>query len=183
MKARLIVTMDCNRKCAGCCNSYSKIMSGAKKINSILEIPKKCTEVLITGGEPLLYPEKTLDIISEVKKRFPDGKIYLYTAFYNKTKLDDILSIINGIHYTVHAEATKLDLKGFYRMQKHLNGYDISKRLYIDPVCKIPVLVDYYNLWDVIGVDKWKTETELLKLQEGGLPEGETLYILDKESK
>ena len=49
-KARILITEKCNRRCSGCCNTYPYIMSHAKYINDLMDLPKELGEIMITGG-------------------------------------------------------------------------------------------------------------------------------------
>ena len=89
-KARILITEKCNRSCSGCCNNYSKIMWEAKYIDSLTDLPPVLKEIMITGGEPMLFPNKTEKIIRELKERYSSSKIYLYSALYRKN-LENII--------------------------------------------------------------------------------------------
>lgn len=55
MRARVIVTMKCNRKCKGCCNEH------LGEINRVdFEDLFKYDEICITGGEPMLMSERVV---------------------------------------------------------------------------------------------------------------------------
>lgn len=60
-KLRLLFTKDCNRDCPGCCN----------KDWDLDHLPvcadfKPYDLVMITGGEPMLYPERLLKLIRKI---------------------------------------------------------------------------------------------------------------------
>ena len=65
-KLRLLFTKDCNRNCPGCCNKDWDLDS----------LPV-CTDftpydlVMITGGEPMLYPERLLHLIRRIREENP----------------------------------------------------------------------------------------------------------------
>ena len=77
MNARLLVTYDCPRSCPMCCN---KDMSGPKPaILYDMDRLRGLRMVLITGGEPLLYPERLLRLIHELRMK-TTCQIIVYTA-------------------------------------------------------------------------------------------------------
>lgn len=177
-KARVIITMDCRRNCVGCCNTYDHIMSQSICIKSIRKLPKATKTVCVTGGEPMLNPDRTLDIIKAIRTHLPRAIVYLYTALYDE-RINKILDWVDGVHYTLHAAASKNDVIDFYRFQTNLIGRSGSYRIYIDPRVSLPVVVDP-SLWSTVIRRKWQTEQELVDVQPEGLPVGETLYILDE---
>ena len=68
MIARVIITRKCNRKCDGCCNNYPSLMSQIQPITNIWELNRKdVSEILITGGEPLLFPKEVSRLVTEIK--------------------------------------------------------------------------------------------------------------------
>jgi len=81
MKLRLIVTEDCPRNCAGCCNQDHALSSlPPLHVRNMPEVLEDCEMVMLTGGEPMLRP-LTLDrIITEIRHNKPDIPIYVYTA-------------------------------------------------------------------------------------------------------
>ncbi len=179
-KARILITEKCNRDCSGCCNTYSKIMGEARYIDRLTDLPTALKEIMITGGEPMLFPDKTEKIIRELRERYSSSKIYLYSALYRK-KLEDIIPLIDGLHYTLHEGATEKDLKLLYGLQELLkiNGKDWGEksfRLYIDNKINLSITI-IPNLWRQVNMSKWLTEEELLFKQPGGLPKGELLFI------
>lgn len=52
MKARVIVTLECNRHCENCCNTGDAFL-GYKVLTDINEL-LAYEEIIITGGEPML---------------------------------------------------------------------------------------------------------------------------------
>jgi len=76
-KARVLITQDCNRNCPNCCAEYSTIMSTMCPCK--VEDMANYDELLITGGEPMLYPEKVMAFIKkskEVKSRHKNISLY-----------------------------------------------------------------------------------------------------------
>lgn len=181
-KLRLLVTTECPRQCVGCCNTYTKIMENATQINT-LEGLINYSEIMITGGEPMLHPDKTLKIIDQLKKRNPDALIYLYSALYNKD-FPKLLEKIDGLHFTLHYNANDEDIFSFYKLQESIferkkDWRHKSFRLYIDNKLGLSVKIIPF-VWDLVNVSKWLTEEELIKKQPQGLPLNEELFILGR---
>lgn len=179
-KARILITRECNRNCAGCCNKYSHIMKNARFISNLGDLPMDLSSIMISGGEPMLFPHKTERIAAELKDRHPSSKLYLYSALYHP-HLGKIIPIIDGLHYTVHEGATERDVELLDKLQgliqTHRKDWEKkSFRLYVDDKVILPVRI-VPNIWNQVNVSKWMTEQELLDKQPNGLPEGESLFI------
>jgi MoaA/NifB/PqqE/SkfB family radical SAM enzyme len=174
--ARVITTFDCSRNCPGCCNTYGSIMSNARNISSLSEL-KNFQTICLTGGEPMEEPQRTIQIIKAIRKTNLKAKIFLYTALY-KEEVKDIIQMVDGIHFTLHVNATKADLDGFQKFQEAIKSGNGSYRLYIDPRVEGSISIQP-NLWHRIEVKPWLSEKELLDLQPKGLPRGEELIILN----
>jgi pyruvate-formate lyase-activating enzyme len=179
-KARVLITEDCNRGCSGCCNTYSRIMSSAQYIDNLGDLPQELGEIMITGGEPILYPEKTQRITEELRGRYPSSKLYLYSALYHDN-LENIIPILDGFHYTIHEGAKERDLVLLDKLQGLLQRHqevwsDKSFRLYVDDKVNLAVRI-VPSVWNQVRISKWLIEQELLDKQPGGLPVGEHLFI------
>lgn len=169
-KARLIVTMNCIRKCSYCCNKYEGILTKATTLSSLFPL-KHYEEILITGGEPLDDPKRTLKIIEVLKALNPAVRLYLYTARYT-VEMIHIMDKVDGIQFTLHEGASIADVIGFNKFQAIAGMYpDKSFRLYMHPKVKhrIPVKP---SMWSRVESKPWLTERECT------LPEGEELFIL-----
>ena len=171
--ARLLITLDCNRKCKGCCNTYTAIIDEAIHIDS-LDALQEVDEIMISGGEPMLYPEYTYDIIRRLwDQGNPNRKIYLYIALWNPMLARMVKEeMVNGIHYTLHTPLLDSDVTGF-RLIQEVSKYrgDISFRSYIDPNIDKEVVVNP-SAWDRLEIKKW------IDSGECELPEN-NLYILN----
>ncbi len=178
--ARVIITFKCLRKCAGCCNTYKSIMSVAKLLDDITTL-KDYDIVMITGGEPMLMPDRVIDLSKQLRS-VSKCKIYLYTAYHKK--LEDLVSVlhyVDGIQYSLHAEATPYDIDDFHSFQNSISGYiNKSFRLFIDNriIHFVKILP---MLWKRVEIKHWLTEEELLNKQTNGLPAGEELFILTQK--
>ena len=168
MKARVIVTMDCPRNCENCCNK-EEVFNNHRVITDIKEL-LKYDEVMITGGEPMLIPEKVLEFIHQLRTVHGyQSNIYLYSALYNSTYMYDVLSNINGIHYTLHYEATDKDVFAVKIMSEIIKNYpNVLSRLAIDS--RLYDRYDFSNIdftgWDVVRKLKWLVNCPLPKNEE-----------------
>ncbi len=74
--ARLITTLNYNRKCHYCCNTTT-MLAQATIITDLAEIDNY-SEVCITGGEPMLYPDVTYNIIKDLFGAGMELKMLIY---------------------------------------------------------------------------------------------------------
>lgn len=177
--ARVIITQKCNRSCHYCCNTPEMIDSATKipDLSSLAEFDTIC----VTGGEPMLQPARTLQIIKELRKQQPNRtgsigrKIYLYTAFATIDILTMLDEGLDGVHYTLHYDAGDDEIERMLTIQSLgiLCGSRIDKtfRLYIDPCIKLSVAIRPYA-WSRVEVKPW--------LDGSPLPPHEKLFVLDE---
>lgn len=171
-KLRLLVTDKCPNKCPMCCNNswdFDKL--------PVVET-FDYDEIMITGGEPLLYIGKVVNICKAIKTldtyREKDTKIYLYTSVCNYEMLSYILQFIDGVVVTPHTKEAVKDLermvflfnKDAERTYNYL--YDIKTKslrlnLFSDMKDILSKEIDL-SLWNVKGM-KW--------IKDCPVPEGE----------
>ena len=168
--ARLIVTWACRRDCDNCCNKMPGLRESAKPC-SVADL-KDYDQVLITGGEPMLYPAQVLKLIRQLRSQrtAAEQKVFLYTALYTP-ELRQLVPELDGVHFTLHYPLKRGDVQGFYMFQDHIGYLDKGKsfRLYIEPrITKSITIVP--NVWSRLEVKPWLTECSL--------PDGETLLKL-----
>lgn len=131
-KIRLIVTNVCNRKCPGCCNVGWK---GPQPKPMTLEDLTEYDTIIITGGEPLLYPEKVYQLMDE----FDFQNFILYTAsICDEQSLSEIFfhPNLSGITYTIHDQKGLDEFERFNKILKdaiHDGDLHFSLRLNIFP--------------------------------------------------
>jgi len=159
--ARVVMSFKCNRKCKGCCNQIMDFDHILAKVEEI----KDYEEVFVTGGEPMLYPDRLIQVI-DILRSNGNKKIFLYTAWpHPKKKFLEVMKHLDGVTLTLHAA---LDRMLFYD-----NGYDKMKfpgkdmRLKVFSVKKFGDMGD----WDVRST-KWITDCPM--------PPDEDLYVLSE---
>lgn len=166
--ARLITSFKCNRHCPDCCNTQLDTMSSGKRITDLSEL-KSFKYICVTGGEPMLQPNRTEMVIRQLREQDTDHIIYMYTAFYHR-KLEDIMHLIDGVQYTLHYPMKSTDLTLFYQFQNLIEQYNYqSFRLYIDSRFTDTVMIRP-NLWKRVEVKAWQEYCLL--------PKNEKLFIL-----
>ena len=169
--ARLIATLDCNKKCHYCCNT-TLMLAQATIITNLAELDNY-SEVCITGGEPMLYPDETYNIIKELRRS--NRKIYLYTALAaNRGSLFQMLMKgLDGIHYTIHYNTAgwdaAMDIRNLEELSKE---FPTSKsfRMYIDSDVTFPV---QYT------PNRWSRVESFAFVEDCPLPAHEDLFILE----
>lgn len=95
-KLRLLVHEECNRACPGCCNKGWDLK--ALPVCSKMEGYK---EVMLTGGEPMLDPQRVKELAHEAL--VGGAMVYMYTAKVDDLKATfDVLASLDGICLTLH---------------------------------------------------------------------------------
>jgi hypothetical protein len=113
------------------------------------------------------------------------AKIYLYTTIYVKgTTL--LLSMLDGINFTLHNEVSAKDSLYLRNMQRTLTLYDHVGRPQTNRLLISPDLETYLYIipavWNRITVEPWKSEDELMKQNSNnGIPANETMFFLKGE--
>lgn len=164
-KARLIVTRACNRSCAGCCNGYigKGTIPEPRRVGGI-EPLMDYEEVMITGGEPALVPMLSVAIAESLRRKGFRGRILMYSATFDRDFYEKISPFIDGIHFTLHAEATERDVFDFMAFQdwafhsRSVTGV-MSLRAYIDPRVKGEVVIRP-GIFQRLEVKPWINEGE-----------------------
>ena len=160
MKLRLLMWEECNRSCKGCCNKDWQL----EKIPVCHDFTG-FDEIMLTGGEPMLYPNDIHRTIRSIRKTNRDGEIYVYTA-----KLDNIgdaigvLCAADGMCVTLHEQRDVLKFLGFANATQ---GIDRSLRV---NVFKGVIMRIAPKGWDVKGEIEW--------IPNSPLPEGEVFMRL-----
>jgi hypothetical protein len=105
-------------------------------------------EIILTGGEPLLYPDVLWDEIERIRSRTL-AFIYLYTAKVdNPWAFLHTLLRVHGLTLTIHKQE---DVKGFLTLQKYLDDFysEIKYKSMRLAVRKGIILNDVSHYWKV----------------------------------
>jgi organic radical activating enzyme len=159
MKLRLLITEKCNRNCKWCNNQHWELRSlpVETKFNQY-------SEVMLTGGEPMLYPKYVIQTSKAIRKQ-SNAKIYLYTA-----KIDSPLNIlavlhfIDGLSVTPHSEK---DVSDFVVLNNFIIDSGLKKSL------KLNNFTDYGFDLSAIDLSMWRVKDKAW-LKEKHLPKNET---------
>jgi organic radical activating enzyme len=161
-KLRLLVTKVCDRNCAGCCNKDYDLNN-----LQIFHNFNGWDEIMITGGEPLLFPRELKRLLNHMDHD-QKTRLYLYTA---SMKIFDNIDMLNayfdGIQLTIHDVSLK-EIKKFNAQQKKLIKLkpEMKMRLSVFPELKYAITIEP-KIWNVVRFQDWIVNCPL--------PEGETL--------
>jgi len=146
-------------------------MSRAKEISNLSELDG-FNEVNLTGGEPMLDIDRTIEIARYFKER--GCTVYCYSALFHN-RLRELLPFIDGLHFTLHKESGLKEMNEFSWLQNIIYNYpEKSFRLYmVQGFSEIITLVP--GVWSRIELKPWIEEGEC------PLPEGEELFILKEK--
>lgn len=117
--ARILLTLKCNRSCYYCCNEKSgtsETLAGAIPVEIYDTSFQQFDSVVISGGEPLLFPSKVKQLASHIKNN-ADIPIFLQTALFTK-HLPEIMQLIDGVTFTIHQQTKPKDVNRFMEIQE-----------------------------------------------------------------
>jgi len=100
---RVVLTDKCNLTCEFCCMKDKETHDSFKKRTALRIAFDRYDEIAITGGEPLMEPEKLVQFICLLKYFNKDAKIYLYTnGHYLQEETAAMLSVcgLTGINWS-----------------------------------------------------------------------------------
>jgi len=160
-----MITTKCNRNCSYCCNNKPGVLDSAIQVNE-LGFVKDYDAICLTGGEPMLYPDRLRYVIETIRSVNPKAKIFLYTALITK-RMWEMVDILDGINYTLHEDFAWKELMQLHLMQTIISSLpsdtiaNKSFRLLIAPEIKsvIPIVP---NLWQRIESKPWNDVCEIL---------------------
>lgn len=160
-KLRLVLFEECHRSCKGCCNEDFDLRN-----LPVCESYKGFELIMLTGGEPMLRPEKVKEAVRRIRRE-TDAPIILYTALtVDKETLSQIIGQIDGITVTLHDNS---DVKPFLEFDDyHVGTRGRSKSYRLNVFSGIEI-----DLGNVKG--KWKVKSDIEWIKNCPLPEGEVL--------
>lgn len=164
---RLIVTEKCGRNCEGCCNKDFDLKR-YPRISYLDACDNEYDQILITGGEPMLFPEKVRNLLYGIG--FNKRNICLYTATScSPDKLGMVLfgTPLTGLTFTIHDNK---GIQDFLKIKYLCETWGKSLRLniFINELTDIPPMNLYK--WDVKFVE-W--------IKDCPVPENEDLMLLE----
>jgi hypothetical protein len=194
-KLVLFVTGICSRNCWYC--SLSKKRKNCKDVYANERLVKNFDDILdeikeshatsagITGGDPLINFEKTIEFASKLKKHF--GKkfhihIYLPTRFVTKEKLEKLSKCVDEVRFhpdflidakKIEEDLEKIKLASFFWKRKNI-GIELpmipeKKEKILEFVLKTKNYISFVNLNEFeISETNFKRVTKNYKLDEGG---------------
>lgn len=146
-------TQGCPFHCKGCHNQETWDFKGGKEVNIyrlIDEIKKAIIangiqrNFSVLGGEPLCSQNiyEVADIIYEIKKAFPDIKIFVWTGFTIEVLLAQHDPIVNKVLHNIDIlidgqfELDKRDVTLWLRGSKNQRVIDVPKTLIEGKICE-----------------------------------------------
>jgi organic radical activating enzyme len=159
--ARVIVTYKCHRNCPECVNT-----AHPRETVPVLERQdlKQFDEVVITGGEPLLFPEKVQDLANVLKR------VILYTAVPDWDALESVAGYIEAVTISLRNDD---DVSRFNDYAESWALDDLPNkrvRVYYENLRRMPNLYRGYSF----KMCQWKPAAEC------HLPVNEKLFRLDQ---
>ncbi len=153
MKLRLLLLTECNRACPGCCNNDWDL--------DALEVETDFTKydsIMITGGEPMLYPEHLLHVVSMIREQ-TIAPIYVYTAKVDDTYMAmKVLDAVDGMTITLHEQA---DVQPFMEFNSFLPEYFEYKSLRLNVFRSVWFFGLYSDYWQIKENIEWVEDCPL----------------------
>lgn len=161
---RLILFTQCDRRCDGCCNKDFDIPN-----LPVCKDYSLYSRVMLTGGEPMLRPNKIYQAIYRVREQNPTAEIILYTARTSRfILLADILDFLNGITVTLHEEK---DVAPFTRF----NAYLRETRSFLRRSKRLNVFFPFHD------IDGWIVKDNIEWIKNSPLPPNEELMRYEQD--
>ena len=168
-KLRLLLWDECNRACEGCCN----------KDWDLEELPKLeafhtlslYDEIILTGGEPMLYPQRVVATIMSMRAVGIKTPIYMYTANVEAiASIQYVLGHLDGLTLTLHEQR---DVQFFNQLNTLMRHYP---HVYYNHSLRLNV----FKGVDVRGHDRglWTVKDDIEWLKDCPLPEDEVFMRL-----
>lgn len=162
---RMLLWWDCNLRCTYCCNEIERFRSQFKEVTFDDIDFHKYSNVCVSGGEPLLYPDR----LENVLKRLPSGKIIiLYTngIFLDKKNAQmlnkhEVRYANIGLHYPRSFDRIIQDCL------KAVKGTNISLRFHGQNIYAEGLTACYpdvqFRFWEMDDCDRDNEERVVLK--------------------
>lgn len=169
MKARIKLTLKCNRACPYCINKCPDYREKWVKIENVNNLQwETFSSIVVSGGEPLLKPDLYFWLKGiRIRAVAPLIPIYLQTNgdLLSKEIVKEIDNFIDGIGISVH------DLQHFKHLQTRFE--DIARikpiQLYVQDTMYATNKDFFTSLYGKFSVRVWK---------EGEFDKNEVIYVL-----
>lgn len=176
-KLRLLLTVHCNRACPGCCNNDWDL-SGLEICDPETEDWNQYDELLITGGEPLLYPEALIELSAKAKARSSKLRVYVYTAYTeNLFVYEALLPYVDGFTFTLHEQADVQFAKDLSDMLMHKFKQTLNKSFRMNIFSSIQVDAETFERF-YRCTPFWKIKADMKWIEDCPLPDGEVFKRL-----
>lgn len=175
-KLRLVVTAKCHNCCPMCCNNRFDL-------NELPVVDRwDYDEIMLTGGEPMLFPDRVINLIHTIRKAAAcmgsNPKIYMYTALPEADAVatigdgsGDLLSVLPLLDGVVVTPHDFIGVDEFVSINRALPAnHGKSLRLNIFPEVSLPAGID---------LSAWKVK-EMQWVKDCPVPEGEDLRRINQ---
>jgi len=163
---RLLLWEECPRNCSGCCNKDwdLKTLPCVRVADYV-----GYDEIILTGGEPMLYPCKLLQIIHALRS-WSEAKLYLYTAQCQPALLS-MLHYVDGLTVTLHEQS---DVANF-------DLFNSFRREMFDKYGKKSLRLNIFKGIDTseLNLEDWQVKDNMEWIKNCPLPENETFARWD----
>ena len=133
-----IYVQGCNNHCPGCFNPETWDFEGGKEFtdkvkSKFLELgkSKKIAGFSILGGEPLQQGKDMLNLVKEIKERYPDKTIWMWTGCVYEELTPEQLEIVKYVDVLIDGrfDAKLKSLRSRYKGSSNQRVIDIAKTL------------------------------------------------------
>ena len=133
-----IYVQGCNNHCPGCFNPETWDFQGGREFNNavknkFLELGnnKKIVGFSILGGEPLQQGQDMLNLVKEIKERYPDKTIWMWTGCVYEELTPEQLEIVKYVDVLIDGrfDAKLKSLRSRYKGSSNQRVIDIAKTL------------------------------------------------------
>ena len=158
---RLLMTRECDRSCAGCCNKqwdldYVPVCTSYKGYENII----------VTGGEPFLYPYNLLLLLGQIHRQNKKANRIVYTAnSLGVINNPAVVERLHGLTLTLHEQS---DVDGFIDLDASRTFVQLSRGMSLRLNVFEGIQVPYEDL-----VCYWNVKDEIQWLENCPLPEDE----------
>ena len=133
-----IYVQGCNHHCPECFNPETWDFQGGREFNNavknkFLELGnnKKIVGFSILGGEPLQQGQDMLNLVKEIKERYPDKTIWMWTGCVYEELTPEQLEIVKYVDVLIDGrfDAKLKSIRSRYKGSSNQRVIDIAKTL------------------------------------------------------